>query len=62
MNTPVLIRNGTVVDGTRALPRQASVAVSEGHIAAVGDPTRKCLRRRGSGVVEGRIGSSEWLM
>ena len=35
----LVIRNGTVMDGTGAAPREADVAVREGRIAAVGKVT-----------------------
>jgi len=35
----LVIRNGTVIDGTGAAPREADVAVRDGHIAAVGKVT-----------------------
>ncbi len=33
----IVIRGGTVVDGTGGPPRRADVAVADGRIAAVGD-------------------------
>ena len=42
----LLIRNGTVVDGTGAPPRRADVAISDGYIAAIGkcrDGARRIL-------------------
>ena len=35
----LVIRNGTVMDGTGAAPREADVAVRDGRIAAVGKVT-----------------------
>ena len=36
MDYDILIRNGTLVDGTGAAPRRADVGVRDGRIAAVG--------------------------
>ena len=36
MTADLIIKGGTVIDGTGAAPRPADVAVTDGHIAAVG--------------------------
>jgi N-acyl-D-aspartate/D-glutamate deacylase len=44
MSADVVIRNGTVVDGTGAPPRRADVAIEGGRIVAVGDDIGKGRR------------------
>ena len=51
MNVDLLIRGGTLLDGTGAPPRVADVAVKDGRIAAVGSP--KDLRARDEVLADG---------
>ena len=48
----LVVRNGTVLDGTGGEPREADVAVQDGRIAAVGRSRRRRARgdrRQGAG-------------
>jgi N-acyl-D-aspartate/D-glutamate deacylase len=55
----VLIRNGTLIDGTGAPGRQADVAIAGGKIVAIGDPStseaRRVIDARGLAVAPGFI-------
>ena len=47
---PIVIRGGTVIDGTGAAPREADVAIADGRIAEIG----RDVSASGSRVIEAR--------
>ena len=63
-NFDVIIRNGTVYDGTGAEPRQADVAIRGDRIAGVGDfksaKTNTVIDAKGLAVAPGFINMLSW--
>ena len=65
-NFDVIIRNGTVYDGTGAEPRQADVAIRGDQIAGVGDfksaKANTVIDAKGLAVAPGFINMLSWSM